>query len=83
MKKISFWIGVLCLLYVGFGFIAEFLPLDVWSYVLDLFVDRESNVYYKIVPSDGASYHILIASIVGLALIVFGKLDTSKGSEVS
>ena len=83
MKKTSFWIGVLCLLYVGFGLIAEFLPLDVWSYFLDLFVDRESNAYYKVVPSYGASYHILIASIVGLALIVFGKLDTSKDSEES
>ena len=81
MKKLSFWIGVLCLSYVGFGLIAVFLPLDVWFYILDLFIDRDPNTYYKIVPSDGSSYHILIASIVGLALIVFGKFDSSKDSE--
>jgi hypothetical protein len=83
MKKLSFWAGVLCLLYAGLGLIADFLPLDVWSYILDLFMDREPNTYYKVVPSDGSSYHILMASIVGVALIVIGKLDTSEDRKES
>jgi len=74
MRKVAFIIGIFCLFYVGLGLISGLLPVNLWSYILDLFIDRESNSYYKIVPTEGASYQIVFVTFVGVALIIFSKL---------
>jgi len=74
MKRLSFWLGIICLLYVGIGLVAVLLPVDVWTYILDLFIERDTNTFYKVVPTDGANYNIFIFSAVGVALIAYGKL---------
>ena len=74
MRKIAFIGVVLCLLYVGLGLIAGLLPVDLWSYILDLFIVREPNTYYKIVPTEGATYQIVFVTLVGITLIVLSKV---------
>lgn len=74
MRKVVFVSGVLCLLYVGLGLVAGLLPVDVWSYILDLFVEREPGTFYKIVPSEGANYQIAFVSFIGMALIVLSRI---------
>ena len=74
MKKIAFIGGVLCLLYVGIGLIAGLLPVDFWYFILDLFIDRQPNTYYKIVPAARANYQIVFVTLVGIALIVVSKI---------
>ena len=74
MRKIAFIGGVLCLLYVGLGLIAGLLPVDLWSYILDLFTVREPNTYYKIVPAEGSNYQIVFVTLVGITLIVLSKV---------
>jgi hypothetical protein len=74
MRKIAFIGGILCLLYVGIGLIAGLLPVDLWSYILDLFIVREPNTYYRIVPAEGANYQIIFVTLVGIALIGLSKI---------
>jgi hypothetical protein len=78
MRKVVFFCGVLCLLYVGLGLVAGLLPVDVWSYILDHFVKREPGTFYKIVPSEGANYQIVFVSFIGIALIVLSKMKKSR-----
>ncbi len=79
MKKIAFWLGVLCLLYVGLGLIVGLLPVEGWDYLVDLFVEQEPNTFYKIVPTEGAKYQTLIAALVGVSLLLYSK--PSKNSK--
>ena len=74
MEKIAFIGGVLCLIYVGIGLIADLLPGDFWYFILDLFIDRKPNAYYKIVPAARANYKIAFVMLVGIALIVVSKI---------
>ena len=73
MKKLFFLLGVLCLLYAGL-YMLGFLPVSVWQYALDLFIEREPNTYYKIVPSESSGYEAIVACLVGVLLIVISKL---------
>ncbi|WP_299587740.1 hypothetical protein [uncultured Microbulbifer sp.] len=77
MKKLSFWLGILCIVYTAL-YLLGFLPVSVWQYILDLFTDREPNIFYKIVPSKGSGYQAAAAFLVGLALILFSKLPPKK-----
>ena len=77
MKKLSFLLGILCILYASL-YLLGFLPVDVWQYVLDLFIEREPNTFYKIVPSEGAGYQAIVVCFVGLALIYFAKSPFKK-----
>lgn len=76
MKKIAFIGGVLCFLYVGLGLIviAGLLPVDFWSCILDLFIDREPNTYYKIAPAERANYQMVFVTLFGIALIFLSKI---------
>jgi hypothetical protein len=82
MRKFAFIGGVFCLLYVSLGLIAGLLPIDFWSYILDLFIEREPNTYYKVVPTEGANYQIFFFTLVGIALIALSKvkIKNSNGS---
>ena len=80
MKKLFFLLGVLCLLYAGL-YMLGFLPVSVWQYALDLFIERESNTYYKIVPSEGSGYEAIVACLVGVLLIVISKLPIGSNNE--
>ena len=82
MKRLSFWLGVLCILYASLYFLG-LLPVSVWQYVLDLFVGREPNTFYKIVPSEGAEYEAIVTCLIGMVLIAFSKfhLRSRPGNE--
>ncbi len=73
MKKVAFWLGVLCLLYVGLGLVAGLLPVEGWEYLFGLFVEQEPNTFYKVVPTEGAKYQTLIAALVGVLLLAYSK----------
>lgn len=73
MKRLSFWLGVLCILYASL-YLLGVLPVSVWQYVLDLFIERDANTYYKIVVSEGAGYEAIVACLIGIVLIAFPKL---------
>lgn len=73
MRRIAFWAGVLCLLYVGLGLVVGLLPVDFWSSVLDIFVDRPPKTFYRVVPTSGADYQILAITAIGLVLIVYAR----------
>lgn len=72
MKKLSFILGVLCVVYAGL-YLLGFLPISAWQYILDLFIEHEPNTYYKVVPSEGTGYQAVIALLIGVVLIVFSK----------
>ena len=74
MKRLSLWLGLLSILYAGLYFLG-FLPVSIWQYVLDLFIDRDPDTFYKIVPIEGAG----VACLVGLSLIAFSKLPFKSG----
>lgn len=83
MRKIAFVCGVLCFLYVGLGLVAGLLPIDVWSYIIDLFNERDAHTYYKIVPTGSADYQIPFVTLLGVALIVLSKIKfrNAKGGQ--
>lgn len=67
---------------MGLGLVAGLLPIDLWSYILDLFIERDTHTYYKIVPTEGANYQIAFATLLGIALIALSKIkfkNTSGG----
>lgn len=74
MRKITFIGGMLCLLYVSLGLVAGLLPIDFWLYIIDLFIEQESDTFYKIVPSEGADYHVVLVAIIGIILIALSKI---------
>lgn len=78
-KTISLWLGVLCILYAGL-YLLGFLPVSVWQYVLDLFIERSPNTYYKIVPSEGGTANFVVVLLVGLALITYAKYPIKRNS---
>jgi hypothetical protein len=73
MKRLSFWLGLLSILYAGL-YLLGFIPVSIWQYVLDLFIDRDPNTFYKIVPTESAGIQALVACLVGIVLIAFSKL---------
>ncbi len=78
MRKIAFFAGVLCLLYVSLGLVVGLLPVDFWSYILDLFAERESGTFYKIVPAEDANYQIGVVTLIGIFLIALSKIKPKK-----
>lgn len=74
MRKTAFIGGVLCLLYVGLGLVVGLLPVDLLSYILDLFVEREHGTFYKIVPAEGANYQVVVVTLIGIVLIALSKI---------
>lgn len=78
MRKIVFSGGVLCLLYVGLGLVVGLLPVNIWSDILGLFVERKSNTFYKIVPTEGTDYQMTLVTFIGLALITLSKMKFKK-----
>jgi hypothetical protein len=74
MKTLSFGVGISCLLYVGLGLLAGLLPVSVWSYILDLFIERDPNTFYKVVPTGGSDYQIIMVTVIGIVLIAYGRL---------
>lgn len=77
MKTLSLWLGVLCVLYACL-YLLGFLPVSVWQYALDLFIEQEPNTFYKIVPTEGAGYHAIAAFLIGLALILYSKIPFKR-----
>lgn len=82
MKGFSLCIGILCLLYVVLGLIAGLLPVDVWTYFMDLFMERDPHTYYKIVPTEEAGYHIGVITAVGVALVAYSRLGLKKSEKL-
>jgi len=73
MKKVCFLLGILCFLYAGL-YLLGLLPVSAWQYVLDLFIEREANTYYKVVASEGGGYQAIVACLFGIVLIALPKL---------
>jgi len=78
MRKLFFYSGIICLLLTAIGLIG-FLPVDIWTYVIDIFIDRPEGVFYKIVPSENAGIEIIALVVVGVSLILLGKLNLKRG----
>lgn len=78
MRKLFFYSGIICLLLAAIGLIG-FLPVDIWTYVIDIFIDRPEGVFYKIVPSENAGIEIIALVVVGVSLILLGKLNLKRG----
>lgn len=78
MKKIAFIGGVLCLLYVSLGLLAGLLPVNFWAYILDLFIERETGTFYKVVPSEGAKYQIPFVALIGIFSIILSRVKFKK-----
>jgi hypothetical protein len=78
MRKIAFIGGVLCILYVSLGLLIGLLPVNLWSYILDFFVEREPNIFYKVVPAEGASYQIFFVLFIGIVLIALSKIRSER-----
>ena len=72
MKKLSFILGLLCLFYCGL-YLSGYLPASFWQDILDLFIDRPPNSYYKIVPAEGSEYSFIISLLLGIGFIVYAK----------
>ncbi len=53
--------------------------MSIWQYVLDLFIDRDPDTFYKIVPTEGAGVQAIVACLVGFSLIAFSKLPFKSG----
>lgn len=64
-------------MWAAFGLIG-FLPVDIWTYVIDIFIDRPEGVFYKIVPSENAVIELAALTIVGVSLILLGKLNLKR-----
>jgi len=64
--KLALVIGLILVAYSAFAFLADLLPIDLFS-------KPDDEGYYRIVASDSFSWvtYRLHALIVGLALIVF------------
>lgn len=82
MKRLCFWLGVLCIIYAGLYFLG-LLPVGFWHSTLDLFIGREPDAYYKIVLADTGGYEGVLALLVGVALILISKFSfkISPGDE--
>lgn len=78
MRKIAFIGGVLCLLYVSLGLVAGLLPVNFWSYIIELFVEQKRDTFYKIVPAESANYQIVLVTLIGIALITLSKIKLKK-----
>ena len=48
------------------------MPIEGWGFILDLFIEREPNTFYRVVPSDSRDETILIIllTVIGLSLII-------------
>ncbi|WP_226645329.1 hypothetical protein [Microbulbifer variabilis] len=71
MKKTAKVLGITLLTLSFFG-LSAFLPLDIWGYVVGLFVEPEPGTYYKVVFTDSAEISTGLMFVIGLALVVWG-----------
>ena len=78
MRRLMFYSGVMCLLFVVFGLVLGFVPVELWSFIIDIFIDRPQGVFYKIVPSENAGIGIIVLSAVGLILILLSRLNLNR-----
>ena len=51
MKRFSFGLGVLCIIYACLYFLG-LLPVGFWQSIIDLVMGREPGEYYKVVPAE-------------------------------
>lgn len=77
MRTLFLGLGIVCILY-GSLYLLGFLPISVWEYLLDQFIDREPNTFYKIVPTEGADYQAEVAFVVGFIFMVLSKVFLKK-----
>jgi len=62
----------LCL-YSSCIYLLDYLPVNFWVMVSNLFTKNENHEYYKVVPTEGSETYGLAAIIIGVILIIIGK----------
>lgn len=66
--------------YSAFAFIVNFLPVDFWVTVSDLFSGDDSHTYYKVVATEGSQSYALLTLILGSGLFIIGKVYAAKSN---
>lgn len=79
MRKLLFYSGIICLLLASLGLFGV-LPVDLWTSIIDIFIERSERVFYKIVPSENAGIELIVLAAVGVSLILLSKLNLKRGN---
>lgn len=71
-------LGYVLVIYSASTYLVNYLPVDFWVTVSNLFTSENKHVYYKLVATEGYENYALLSLLVGIALIVAGKLYARK-----
>ena len=82
MKTLILCAGILTLCYVALGLIAGLMPVEGWRFFLDLFIERNSTEFYRLVPSKSGNetLEILALSFIGVFLVALSRSKLFKNS---
>ena len=71
-------VGYLLVSYSALAFAINYLPVNFWVAVSNLFSNNEEHIYYKVVASEGSEIYALVTLVLGFTLILLGKSYSSK-----
>ena len=80
MRTLLACIGLLILCYVAFGLVAGLVPVEGWSFIIDLFIEREPNTFYRVVPLENSNEtaQIIALTAIGSLLIILSRAKIFK-----
>ena len=70
-------IGYVLVIYSALVLLTDFLPVDFWVSLSELFTG-DKHKYYKVVPAEGGKTYSLVALILGIVLISIGHFSSVK-----
>ncbi len=79
--KIIKWavrVGYVLTSYSALVFLVNYFPVDLWAVVSNIFTSEEEHIYYKVVATEGSKSYALATLVVGVTLIITGKLYSKK-----
>ena len=66
--------------YSALVYLVIFLPVDFWVTLSNFFSGEDSHTYYKVVATEGSQRYALATLIIGVGLIIAGKVYASKSN---
>ena len=66
--------GCMLVAYSLLVFLSDFLPVDLWFAISNIFSSEKSDTYYKVVATESWETYEYPVLLIGVTLIAFGKI---------
>lgn len=80
VAKWSVRLGGALVIYSTLIYMTNFLPVDFWETLSNLFAAKDNHTFYKVVATEGRRSYALPTLFWGVGLIIIGKVYADKSN---